>query len=244
MLGCQEAYWKEQYDSCGKQLGSALNEMLNLKNKVEELKLQLVEGTSKVSEFEKFLDSKFPTTRLVYTKRWAFNQNNTYQMDVRDFITDINSLPKLNFIDDVFKYHINYVSDNFQTVGMLDFWQIPIETLKFGKGDCDDSGALRCTLARRMGNYEVNYALGFYGNEGHFFNLMWEAGQVYIVENTSNKYEPIKVPDNDLTKTVSNYKICYVVNENKVWVVDGSIQFGKDIEGITEINVSNKKKGR
>jgi hypothetical protein len=242
LLGCQEEKYKKLSEALQNEIGKALSDTLATEKALEELKSQLAEGKPKVSEFEKFLDSKFPITRLVYTKRWVFNQNKTYEMDVRDFITDINSLPKFNIIDDVFKYRVNYVYDNFQNSGILDFWQLPIETLKFQAGDCDDSGALRCALARRMGNYEVNYALGFYGNEGHFFNLMWDAGQIYIVENTSNKYEPIKIPDNDLTKTVSNYKICYVVNENKCWVVDGSVVFGEEFPGM--VNTSTQKKRR
>jgi hypothetical protein len=179
------------------------------------------------SDFEKFLNERFKTMTLFYTKRWAINSNNPYKMDIRDFITNLNSLPVLSSIEDIFKFKITYIYDSFAEHGMPDFWQFPIETYSLRRADCDDSAILRCALARKAGFKNILCAIGLYGNDGHFFNLMLDNGKVYIVENTSNSYSPIEIPDNDLTKTVEKYKICYILSENNVWVVDNSWSFGK-----------------
>ena len=181
---------------------------------------------SNKSNFEKYLNNKnYPTTRLIYTKRWVLDKKNFPEMrDIRDFIKYYYSLPKFERLDQCFTNPIRYVSDNYAYNGILDVWQTAIETYTLGAGDCDDSGIYRACLSRKLGNLEVFCALGFWNNTGHLFNLLYDNGEIYIVENTSNKYEPVKIKT--LEDTGSLYKICYIFNENNVWIVDGSVVFG------------------
>lgn len=203
-------------------------ELQRLRIKAETLQEQLKRFD--VSEFEKWLDNNYPLTRIKYKKRWIFNLEHVYEMDIRDYCNDYRSLPVLGSLKEVFEYPISYVSDSFDAQKLIDFWQLPVETMALKCGDCDDSGALRLALARRMGNKDVFCALGFYGKMGHFFNLEWKKGEAYIVENTTNRYNPIRIPDNDLKTCPAPYSINYVFNENKVWVVDNSVVFGHKVD--------------
>jgi hypothetical protein len=105
--------------------------------------------------------------------------------------------------------------------------------------NCEDSGSLRIALARRAGIKDVFGALGFWGNEGHYFNLVWKDGSIYIVENTSNKYNPVKITD--LKNTGTNYRINYVINENNIWIIDGSVNFGAKVKDEFDITQGGPK---
>ena len=182
-----------------------------------------------ISDFEKWMDEHYPITVLRYKKRWVINQDNCYDTDVRDFCLDWRTLPKYNSVEECFRHHIDYTSDTLERHHVLDFWQLPPETFALGAGDCDDSGCLKTALCRRMGNKDVFCALGFYGKMGHFFNLEWKKGEIYIVEPTTSSYNPIRIPNNDLKEVVNYYKIHYVFNENKAWTIDDSVVFGKKV---------------
>jgi hypothetical protein len=203
-----------QLVSCETGLGTCKNNMIEL---------------AKKSNFEKYLNAKnYPTTRFIYTKRWVLDKKNFPEArDIRDYIKYYYSLPKFDRIDQCFTFPIRYVSDNYAYNGTLDVWQTAIETYTLNAGDCDDSGILRACLARRVGNLDVFCALGTWNGTGHLFNLLFENDKIYIVENTSNKYEPIEIKS--LNDTGTNYRINYIFNENNVWIIDGSVVFGAKV---------------
>jgi predicted transglutaminase-like cysteine proteinase len=179
------------------------------------------------SEFENFLYTKFNTATLKYQKRWVFAKDQCYPVDVRDFCKPWRTIPDVGSIEQVFKHKVQYVYDNFDGQGIPDYWQFPVETYALGKGDCEDSAALRVALARALGNKEVLMVLGTYNGGGHMFNLLWKDEKIYICENTSNVWNPQEIPGNDLAAGLPPYKINYVFNENQCWVVNGDINFGE-----------------
>jgi len=190
-----------------------------------------------ISEFEEYLDKNFKTINLMYTKRWVLNKMMFPEaLDIRDFIRPGFSLPDFKTLNAVFTVDIRYVSDSYAYNNIMDVWQLPHETWTLGAGDCEDSATLRASLALRAGIPDVFCALGFWGNEGHCFNLVWKDGDIYIVENTSNKYNPVKITD--LKNTGNNYRICYVFNKNKAWVIDGSVIFGAKVQ--KEFNIERR----
>jgi len=223
-----------------KELGNTIREQNRDKSiligEVESLEEQ-IEEMKNTAEFEEYLDRRYDTTTLVYTKRWILDKRNTkLPMDIRDFIQVYHTLPDMGTLEDIFKKYIEYVPDNYSYHGILDVWQTAPETWALRGGDCDDSGILRACLARRIGNRNVFCALGWWGDTGHLFNLMWKDGNIYILENTSNKYKPVKI--DSIEKTGTDYKINYIFNENKVWVIDGKTSFGKKVRsefGVEEV---------
>lgn len=206
----------------------AKNELADVLSDLNTCEVELYKITNK-SKFEKYLNDKnYPTTRFVYTKRWVLDKKNFPEArDIRDFIRYYYSLPKFERIDQCFTNPVRYVSDNYAYNGTLDVWQTAIETYTLGAGDCDDSGIFRACLARRVGNLDVFCALGFWKNQGHLFNLMFDNDKIYIVENTSNNFKPLEIKS--LEDTGTDYKINYIFNENNVWIIDGSVVFGAKI---------------
>ena len=86
--------------------------------------------------------------------RWAYNDFNA----LREWIAT----------------HVSPKSDQ-DVHGVIDYWQLPAETLKLGTGDCEDFAILLCTLLRAYGvpPDQVYVAIGF-SQDG--------AGHGYLVE--------------------------------------------------------------
>jgi hypothetical protein len=183
---------------------------------------------------EKYLSKKFKEVNMIYTKRRVFDRSREMPLNVCDFVRPSKTLIQRNTsLEKIWQEKIKYVRDNYKVNGLLDFWQLPEETKVLGKGDCDDSGSYRLATAKSNGLGDNLFAcLGFVGNSGHFFivavdkillkNLEKFEDSVTIIENTSNNYYPQHYK-------FSNYKICYIFNENKAWEVDGSVSFGKKV---------------
>ena len=212
--------WLNDFFSCPNERIKLEKEIKDLKIDISSLKndIELLKSLN-ISEFEQYLDNlKLPVMTLTYTKRWVFNKKNIIKMNICDFIRDEKSLPKLKNINKIFELPIKYHFDNFKEHGLLDFWQLPIETLLLGKGDCDDSGVLRASLARRLGNNNVFCALGFMNGVGHLFNMTMIDKKIYILENTSNMYMPILV-NNIKDSSIVGYQIYFIFNENKCWCI-------------------------
>lgn len=212
-------------------LHTQYNELLTLKNNIEE-NLEHLEAeydvleeeleASKFNVYEEILNKKYNKVHLSYTKRWALKDNKMIKMDIRDFVSPRKTLKTSTTVEKIWREKIKYVFDDYAYNGVLDVWQLPEETMVLKAGDCDDSGAYRLSKAKACGLGDNLFAaLGFIGNIGHFFIVrLEEDGEVYVLENTSNSYDPKKYKN-------SEYKICYLFNENFVWEVDGSFNFGK-----------------
>jgi hypothetical protein len=176
---------------------------------------------------EAFLNSRFKTVQLYYIKRWLKTTTGDVPIrtDIRNFIVS-PIYPLFDTLQAVWTFNVQYTYDS-NNEGYVDYWQFPQETLDFKKGDCEDSSILRVSLSRQF-TKETAIALGFYGTDGHAFPVYWAEDKLWILEATSNQYAPIEV---DLTTmTAGQYKINYIFNENNVWVIDGSVVFGKKIK--------------
>ena len=185
-------------------------------------------STPSLTGIDKMLTGKFPTANLVYEKRWVFNSNNTYSMDARDFLRPTRMINGANIQGAFRTLYLQYVSDNFESEGIPDFWQLPEETQKLGKGDCEDMAALRAVMARK-GGFDVVLALGFLnGNIGHAFNIWKNGDKLYILEPTSNSGSTIEITD--ITKTVpagsNTYDIYFVVTPDYCYRIRDGVSFG------------------
>jgi predicted transglutaminase-like cysteine proteinase len=220
------------------QLNNAVESLKDCPSERDKLKTQL-ENLKNISPFETYLDAKFPTGTFVYTKRWI--KGAPVPMDIRDFIQEDWTLPTLKTLGEIFMTRINYVTDSFAYNGILDWWQVPQETFALAGGDCEDSATLRASLALRAGIKNVFCALGMWNGVGHCFNIyMNEEGNIYILENTINKYAPLPLLKDKLKDTGTGYKINYIFNKNKVWIVDGSTVFGVPVQ--KEFNIRKVRK--
>ena len=222
LLGCRDEELKITIDN--------LN--LDLLDKQREIKLL---KAGQVDEFSKYL-STYPTLELWYTKRWLFASNRTYPMNVKDLLKQFRIQTQPNTLEDCFTSRITYIFDNFQNSGILDFWQFPFETEYLRGGDCEDSSILRSLWARNLG-FNVKLALGFWGEVGHAFPLLYENGKIYVVEATSNKFEKIEIKN--LQDESKGYKIHIVADERNCWQIRDGVTFGQllkdfDIKAVAE----------
>jgi hypothetical protein len=184
---------------------------------------------------EKYLDDKYNRITLVYKKRFADIQDKVLlPMLVNDFLKPMNTLKDDMTLSNIWRQNITYISDNYQVNGVLDYWQLPVETLTLKGGDCEDSSHFRVTKAKSNGlGSNLFVALGLYKGGGHAFPIMIKNDKIYLLEATSNEYNPI---DYD---SQTNYKIYYISNERFSWTIDGSIVFGKKVRKELGVDVQN-----
>lgn len=220
LIGCEEQELNSKIESLILDLNQTTKNNLQLVKIISELKDRLNYNA------EKFLHSKFDTKPLLYKKRWIFNKNNVYPADIRNYIHKDATLPNLKTIEDIWKFKLTYVSDNFTKHGILDFWQTSTETHTLGNiGDCEDLSIFRINCARNLDNKNVFLGVGFFGKTGHAFPVLFKDRKLFVLEATSNKYEPKEI-DVETMKN-SEYKIHYLVNENFCWVVRDNVSFRK-----------------
>lgn len=170
-----------------------------------------------------YLDSKYGRKSFIYDKRYIRdNENKGVSLKIVDFIRPMQTLQQSNStVETIWKEYIKYVSDPEGTYKSLDFWQFPEETKTLGQGDCDDSGIYRISKAKSNGlGQELFAALGFYNDVGHFFIVrVDENNELWVLENTSNQYNPVKYEG-------SAYDIYIIFNDIACWEVKGGVKFG------------------
>jgi hypothetical protein len=82
-----------------------------------------------------------------------------------------------------------------------DFWQLPRETIEWGKGDCEDLAILMCTLLRAegVGASHVRIVLGAVdfggGQSGHAWIELKMNGTWYVLETTCTSCNFVKKSD-------------------------------------------------
>lgn len=184
--------------------------------------------------FEQFLD-RYPKVNLIYTKRWIFNKDNTYQMDVRDFLRCSKTLPEIKTLEKIYTFPIQYIYDDYQKHGTLDYYQLPEETYKLKGGDCEDSSSFRCALAKQAG-FDVALALGFIGDVGHAFTLWMDGDKIYILESTTNKFNPIHI--NGAFPDTERYKVYYIITQKQAYQIRSGVQFGEQVR--TEFGIKKR----
>jgi len=231
--------WRNEIKLIRKHISELTNYQDEMNDKIDYLSGSLNEVKERVkikmadSDFEKLMDSKYTTTHLYYKKRYIFNKETKVTLPVTDFIKDWNCLPRFNSLKDVFEKKITYTSDKI-TSGVSDFWEYPWEIVANGyKSDCESSSFLRIALASKI-RIPIYACLGMYKGTGHCYCVYLENGQLYYLESTSNKFEPIKINNNDISKTISGYTTYYVFSGKKVWKINQKkeIKFGSKIDGL------------
>jgi len=202
-----------------KKIDNLIEEKEIIKNKYD-LAIKIIQDYT-MNEFEKRLEKLYNQKKVVYNKRWVIKDKTAMPMDIRDFARPSKTLEDFSTIKEIWEEVIQYVYDNYAYNGVLDVWQLPEETNVLKAGDCDDSGSYRLAKAKANGLGNNLFAcLGFYGDQGHFFTVRIDnEGTTWVLENTSNKYTPVRLEG-------SKYKICYIFNERYCWVVDGRYRFG------------------
>jgi len=126
--------------------------------------------------------------------------------------------------------NVTYVYD-VESVKEVDFWQFPAETLKLGKGDCEDCAFLLASLliASGVSPFCVRVVFGtvyssIYKPGGHSWPIYKDEGGIWrILEATLN---PENIPDewpaaDDFAKRGADphYKPDLCANRNHVWAV-------------------------
>lgn len=208
-------------------------EQINKENKYYQNIIQYIdlEKVKLQQDVYSTLNKKYKRVLLEYNKRWVLDKRSKkVKMMANDFVKPSSWLA-YKFEDkslrDIWKYHITYISDNYQYNGCLDVWQLPIETYTLGKGDCDDSTAFRVATAKSLGlekDFLLFMAVGFYITSskkkiGHAFPvLITKDGEWYILEATSNIYDLRPYPN-------EHYEIHYLWDENYTWKIR-DITFG------------------
>lgn len=88
--------------------------------------------------------------------------------EIKNLVKNITGWPRwlvlLNWVSSNIKYKYDIDSH-----GRSEFWQLPIETIRLGTGDCEDYAILLCSLYRAAGYDEnsVYVILGYTKNVGH-----------------------------------------------------------------------------
>jgi hypothetical protein len=112
--------------------------------------------------------------------------------------------------------HITYVSDQ-AAHGVREYWQLPVETLSLGTGDCEDFAILLCTLLRahRVPADEVYVGGGFPEDPqspGHAFLFEhWHEGIWRALEPQQGVWMTLLIGDID----ISGYSEFYSFNDQQ-----------------------------
>ena len=86
-----------------------------------------------------------------------------------------------------------------------DFWQMPVETLEKGTGDCEDTSILLCSILRNyMPPEEVWVVAGDWKGDGH----CWVVADGHVVESTRSSNRPVK-EKNYSSVAFFNDQYCY-----------------------------------
>lgn len=105
-----------------------------------------------------------------------------------------------------------------------DFWQMPVQTLEKGVGDCEDSSLLLCSILK---NYTDSYVvLGSWKNQGHAWLISGEPW--HIIESTANSQKPVKE---------KGYLPQLFFNNEQVWVSSQSDFDFLVIKGYPQFNL-------
>jgi hypothetical protein len=85
--------------------------------------------------------------------------------------------------------HIRYCSE------WGDVWYFPAEAIHMGRGDCEESSFIACSLLRACGLSpdEIFVAVGNYGRSGHAWCALLDSGKYWVLETTLSE-APNSVP--------------------------------------------------
>jgi hypothetical protein len=236
------AEWNKEVLGIRHAIASCSNEMGDINDAVDSIKKEnkkvckLVKQKIGSSEFEKLMDSKYQTTKLYYRKRWAYKPENLVTLPVTDFMKDWDCVPTFTSLKAIYEKRITYVRDTISEHGSTDHWDMPFEVMAVGyRADCEGSSFLRAAMAKKV-KAQVYTALGLYKGGGHAYNILYQDGKIFILEATSNKFNPIEIPGCDLNKKVGDYDTYYVFSGRKVWKMKKTknILFGKSVDGLVE----------
>jgi hypothetical protein len=77
-----------------------------------------------------------------------------------------------------------------------DVWYFPAEAIQIGRGDCEESSFLTCSLLRACGlsSDEIFVALGLHGRGGHAWCALLDAGKYWALETTLAR-APESIPE-------------------------------------------------
>lgn len=156
-------------------------------NKINRLNKKLKELTTTPLENE--LNSKYPKKKVLY---YRIETDGTYSVDVRTFINKYDDLiPTVDGKDDdeiaynglmwVIK-NIKYISDKSQ-YGYNEYWAYPYQTLKRGKGDCEDGSILLYNILLKSGipYYKIRICCGDTPYGGHAYVVYYyEKGKRWV----------------------------------------------------------------
>jgi transglutaminase-like putative cysteine protease len=141
-----------------------------------------------------YWDTKHPWKPLIYRGRplpGAVSMPGQgvalYELDVRRFIWPEDTVITKTILDNPILHNVranscdkiakaalafvrgkvSYVSD--KTFGSPEYWMFPVETLRLGKGDCEDGAILLVTLIRNLGcpAWRIRVAAGDVQGGGH-----------------------------------------------------------------------------
>jgi len=154
-------------------------------------------------ELEKYWNEKTPTQPIIYAGRSITNattkQTTNLNVDVRNLVTpydtflqDIivaNNLKADSYDETMIRIqryvcsHLKYVGDD-QSIGVVEYWQFPFETIATGIGDCEDGAILIASLAINAGipAFRVRVTAGFV-KPGEFAELGGHGYCTYLRES-------------------------------------------------------------
>jgi tetratricopeptide (TPR) repeat protein len=90
----------------------------------------------------------------------------------------------------------------------------PRETLKRGRGDCEDLSLLLASWLRAMGR-DARLVSGTLDGEGHRWVVLYQEGQVYLLEATSSR--PARTPP--VAKLQTRYAAKYMFDSERFWTL-------------------------
>ncbi len=113
---------------------------------------------------------------------------------------------------------VQYVTDKAQ-FGRKDIWLTSVETLRRGKGDCEDHAVLLADILISLG-YDARIAVGQWDNGRHAWVLIPdETGRLQLIEATEKE-------DKMITEDPIDWRLRYIpermFNNRYTWVLNGS----------------------
>lgn len=134
-----------------------------------------------------------PPGELYYINRFLKPGDRAIELKAREIeyrLRQAGEDNELNRITEAFNFvsiEIEYVYDEVQ-FGFTDYWQLPSETLRSKKGDCEDTSFLLASLllALRINQKRVRVVLGRFREDGHAWVEVFVGNKWYILESTAD----------------------------------------------------------
>ena len=166
------------------------------------------------SEQEAFWNNKYPKQDILYVRE---EKDGEYQIDVRNYFQSFDSsIPGFSCAsnDDLallalkwVKNNIDYTSDKTQ-YGFSEFWAYPYQTLKHGKGDCEDGAILLANILLKSGcpYWRIRLNAGDVESGGHaYVTYCRETDNQFVVLDWCYWPKTTLIKDRPLHKDEQNY---------------------------------------